>query len=107
MRLSEAFILTFDKKAELCFSLPHPPSPPLHFEGVSQSGFDFVAAIFRLRKLLEFNKQFSQTKVCGYKKPNYDTVSLWRGGRGERSFKMSALLTLQVHRAYQKRRTLN
>jgi len=52
---------------------------PLPFEGVSQSCFDFVAAIFRLRKLLEFNKRFSQTKVCGYKKPNYDTVSLGRG----------------------------
>jgi hypothetical protein len=25
-------------------------------------GFDFVAAIFRLRKLLEFNEPFSQTK---------------------------------------------
>jgi hypothetical protein len=47
--------------------------PPL--EGVSQLCFDFVAAIFRLRKLLEFNKRFSQTEVCGYKKPNYDTVS--------------------------------
>jgi hypothetical protein len=46
---------------------------------VSQSCFDFVAAIFRLRKLLEFNKRFSQTKVCGYKKPNYDTVSEGRG----------------------------
>jgi hypothetical protein len=52
---------------------PHPY--PLPIEGVSQSCFDFVAAIFRLRKLLEFNKRFSQTKVCGYKKPNYDTVS--------------------------------
>jgi hypothetical protein len=45
---------------------------PLPMEGVSQSCFDFVAAIFRLRK-------FSQTKVCGYKKPNYDTVSWGRG----------------------------
>jgi hypothetical protein len=59
-----------------------PFCPPLHEEDVSQSCFDFVAAIFRLRKLLEFNKRFSQTKVCGYKKPNYDTVSKWRGGKG-------------------------
>jgi len=47
--------------------------PPL--EGVSQLCFEVVGAIFRLRKSLEFNKWFSQTKVCGYKKPNYDTVS--------------------------------
>ena len=58
----------------------NPQSPPLRYEGVSQLCFDFVAAIFRLRKLLEFNKRFSQTKVCGYKKPNYDTVSTRRGG---------------------------
>jgi hypothetical protein len=32
---------------------------------------------------LEFNKQFSQTKVCGYKKPNYDTVSSVERGRGK------------------------
>ena len=57
-----------------------PPGPPLHFVGVSELCFDVVAAIFRLRKLLEFNKRFSQTKVCGYKKPKYDTVCLWRGG---------------------------
>jgi hypothetical protein len=42
--------------------------------------FEVVAAIFRLRKSLEFNISISQTKVCGYKKSNYDTVS-W--GRGE------------------------
>jgi hypothetical protein len=57
--------------------------------GVSQSCFDFVAAIFRLRKLLEFNKRFSQTKVCGYKKPNYDTVSnVERGTGGEVFFRV-------------------
>ncbi len=49
-------------------------------------GFDFVAAIFRLRKSLESKEQFSQTKVCGYKKPNYDTPThVERGTKGERS----------------------
>ena len=61
--------------------IPHPLNSSLHCEGVSQLCFDFVAAIFRLRKLLEFNNPFSQTKVCGYRKPNCDTVSVWRGGQ--------------------------
>jgi hypothetical protein len=38
----------------------------------------FFNTPFRLRKL-EFNKRFSQTKVCGYKKPNYDTTFAGRG----------------------------
>jgi hypothetical protein len=29
--------------------------------------FEVVDAIFRLRKLLEFNISIAQTKVCGYK----------------------------------------
>jgi hypothetical protein len=57
---------------------------PLPFEGVSQLCFEVVAAIFRWRKPLEFNKPISQAKACGYKKPNYDMVSLGRGeGEGE------------------------
>ncbi len=57
------------------------PLIPLYiFEAVSQLCFEFVAAIFRLRKLLEFNKGFSQTKVCGYKKPSYDTPSFMERG---------------------------
>jgi hypothetical protein len=70
-----------------------PLFPLSTLEGVSQSGFDFVAAIFRLRKLLEFNKRFSQTEVCGYKKPNYDTVSLVERGIGSEVFRMSLSLT--------------
>ena len=54
--------LMLSKETKGPLFLPLPLFPPLHFEGVSQSCFDFVAAIFRLRKLLEFNKRFSQTK---------------------------------------------
>jgi hypothetical protein len=49
---------------------------------VSQLCFEFVAAIFRLRKSLEFNISISQTKVCGYKNINSDTPSSQERGNG-------------------------
>jgi len=59
-----------------CFSAyffsPHPFLPLSTNVGVSQSCFDFVAAIFRLRKSLDFNISISQAEGAVEKPLSYE-----------------------------------
>jgi peptidoglycan/xylan/chitin deacetylase (PgdA/CDA1 family) len=56
--------------------------------------FDFVAAIFRLRKSLEFYISISQTEVCGYQNRNSGTYS-----KGERNEISSSVLSRLLHKS--------